>query len=107
MSEARTLRRRQTEIQAILDQRRSEGTTGNPSLLVQTVTISSYPATAGAYYGVQSLRPGGNQNEGAAVTTTARAGFFTALNLGSTVPPVSTIIIITYIDGRWCFKYDG
>lgn len=108
MSESTTNRRRQAEFTEELDSRREDWVAGCPVRLVKTVTVGTYPATAQAYFGVQALRPGGDQKEGAAVTTTVTSRVFFAANTGTVKPPSGTIgIIVTFTGGRWVFRYDG
>jgi hypothetical protein len=80
---------------------------GAPSLLVRTTTITTYPTTAAVYYGCIPQTVSGTQTEGTAGSTATAVGAFLALNLGSAVPPVSTLILATFVPHRWVFRYDG
>lgn len=103
--EATVLRRRVDDLQSLLD-RLPDPAAGPPSLLLKTVAVTSYPAAAGVVYGVQAVRPSGNEVEGATPGFTALTGVFYATNLGSKVPPVGTYVLGACVGGRWVFRYD-
>jgi len=104
----RVIRERTRDIE--IDFAADEGpndTGGNPSCLVQTVAVGTYPTTASAFYMVKRVRPGGIETEGAAVSLTPYGNAFAAANLGTAVPPVGTTDIVTLADGRLSFRWDG
>jgi hypothetical protein len=82
-------------------------TRGAPSLAVQTTTVASYPTAASAFYAVAALTVLGTEVEGGAATITAGTTPFYALNLGTAIPPSGTQVIVTFVDHRWVFRYDG
>ncbi len=90
--------------------RDSDPTLGLISLLASTTTLSKYPTTASSYYACQPLTLLGTEVEGGpgvvSSTSTTSATFF-ALNIGSTVPPSGTQIVVTRVDNRWVFRYDS
>ncbi len=80
---------------------------GASSLLVRTTALRTYPTAAQSYFACQPLTLLGVEIEGGGgVMTPANSTFF-ALNLGSTVPPVGTQLVVTFVGNRWVFRYDG
>lgn len=80
---------------------------GAPCILAQTVAVRSYPGTAASYFGCQPQTILGAEVEGGAATITPDGGTFFALNVGSAVPPVGTLVVATFVGNRWVFRYDG
>lgn len=107
MDDATQLRRRHQELVDTIDQGRPSPSGGGDSVLVKTVTVTTYPTSARAYYGVQRVKPGGPETEGGTPTFTAFGSTFYAANEGSAVPAESTMFKATLLDGRYTFRYDG
>ena len=62
----------------------------------------------GAFYACVPLSIDGPEIEGATASfTTEGTRTMYALNVGTQVPPVGTIIIAHACGGRWTFRYDG
>jgi hypothetical protein len=80
---------------------------GMPCLLAQTRTISSYPRSAQQFFACSPLTVFGLEVEGGTGSLSVEAGTFFGLNLGSAVPPVGTILLATFVENRWVFRYDG
>ena len=81
---------------------------GNPSVLVQTATVSSYPTNASSFFACVPLALDGQETEGAAASFIPDPNrVIYAYNLGTLVPPVNTRLILTACGGRWVFRYDG
>lgn len=77
------------------------------SLVGKTRTISAYPTTAKAWYGIDTNSISGDEAEGAAATFAGRSEpALRALNLGSNIPPVGTVVRVDReAGGRWVFTY--
>jgi hypothetical protein len=80
---------------------------GMPCLVAQTKVQSRYPTSAQVFYACSPLMVLGQEVEGGTGTLTAGSATFYALNLGSTVPPVGTSVLTTFVESRWVFRYDG
>ena len=80
---------------------------GMPCLAAQTTTIARYPTSSQSFYACSPLTILGPEVEGGSGTTTPGTSKFLALNLGSAVPPVGANLLVTYVDNRWVFRYDG
>jgi len=80
---------------------------GSSSLLVRTTTVRTYPTSAQVYYACQPLTLLGTEIEGNAGVSTTTNSIFFALNVGSTIPPVGTQVVVTFVGNRWVFRYDG
>lgn len=109
MQDARILRDRQGAHSDASDAARAGGPEhGNAAMVAQTTYVSSYPTTAAVEFAVIPCDVDGPETEGAAATYVPRTGTLAfALNLGTQVPPVGTIVICHAVGGRWCFRYDG
>jgi hypothetical protein len=75
--------------------------------LCVTCTITTYPTTAAAFYGLQLADAFGTETEGNSVTITPRGGKFLGLNLGTAVPQTGTAITAASDGGTIYFRYDG
>ncbi len=80
---------------------------GMPCQVAHTRTITSYPNSAQAFYACSPLSVLGPEVEGGAGSLSLGSSTFFALNLGSSVPPVGTNLLVTYVDSRWVFRFDG
>jgi hypothetical protein len=70
-----------------------------------TVAITSYPTTAGKFYGVQPQVVTGTETEGSSGTLTNVGTPILAKHVGTTAPPVGTAVVCTFIPYRWQFEY--
>jgi hypothetical protein len=75
--------------------------------LAKTKTVTSYPTAAGKFYAMETQDVLGTQSEGSAATFSGQGDTFYALNLGSAIPPVGTIVEVTHVPHRFVFRYDG
>jgi hypothetical protein len=80
---------------------------GMPCLLARTTTIKSYPSLAQSFYACSPVTILGAEVEGGAGSLTAGTSTFLALNVGSAIPPSGANILVTFVDNRWVFRYDG
>lgn len=101
------LRRRDADLDDAVGRMESPliGTSG--SLLVQTTTITTYPTSAARFYAVQPVWPSGTESENTAGSFTNETDKFLALNIGASIPPSGTKVLIESVGGRWVFRYDG
>jgi hypothetical protein len=105
MDEGQLLRSRARDALDQLDNR-PQDTGGSPgSLLCVTATQTTYPTSAGVFYYVIPVALLGTQAEGSPGVTTADPSGFYALNLGTTIPPVGTQVLVTRVPNRWVFPY--
>ena len=80
---------------------------GSPTLLALTTTIQTYPTSAQSYFACRPLILLGNEIEGGPGSVTPGNATFFALNLGSTIPPSGTQVLVTFVGNRWVFRYDA
>jgi hypothetical protein len=81
---------------------------GAAAVLAQTVTVDTYPTSAGAFYGCNPMGIDGDESEGTAASYTIESdNVFYAWNSGTTVPPEGTLIICHAVGGRWVFRFDS
>jgi hypothetical protein len=101
-------RERHADLEETVDRLQSAADGGTASRLVRTTIITSYPTTAGRFYGCNPVEIDGTETEGSAATYTAdTTQVIWCLNLGTTIPPASTNVIASAVGGRWCFRYDA
>jgi len=105
--EAKRLRIRDAALADVLSQAGHDPSLGMPCLVAQTKTLSSYPASAQRFFACSPLTVLGPEVEGGPGTLTPGTSTFFALNLGLAVPPVGANILVTFIDNRWIFRFDG
>ena len=84
------------------------GDLGNVVLVGQTKKVTTYPTSAGSFYGIVPQVLGGTEVEGGAGSLTPSPGspLIYALNLGGSIPAAGTYVICTFVDSRWTFRYD-
>jgi hypothetical protein len=80
---------------------------GMPCIAAQTKTLATYPTGAQSFYACSPLAVLGTEVEGGLGTMSLGSSTFYALNLGSAVPPIGSNILVTFVDNRWVFRYDG
>jgi hypothetical protein len=108
MNATRVLRERLAADRAAVDRLTPFAEDGAVAVLAQTKAISKYPTVPGAFYACVPLSIDGPEIEGATASfTTEGTRTMYALNVGTQVPPVGTIIIAHACGGRWTFRYDG
>jgi hypothetical protein len=107
MSEARIIRDRHQAAEDQIDRAPSAPPDGARSLLATTTTDVTYPTTAGVFYAVLLTDVSGAETEGATPTFATQSQLFYAVNFGTAVPPVNTVVLIECQCGLWVFRYDG
>jgi hypothetical protein len=105
--DAKRLRVREAAVREDVVRFSSDQAWGSPSLVARTVSVESYPTTAACYYACNPICVLGTEVVGGPAVLTTVAGTFFALNLGSTIPPTGTDILVTFVGNRWAFRYDG
>lgn len=107
LDEARRLRDREATFLDDLSRRDRVPSFGSPSLIVQTRTLRMYPTAAQRFYACVAQTVLGTEVEGGLGNFTPGPATFFALNLGSSIPPVGTYVLATFVESRWVFRYDG
>jgi hypothetical protein len=105
--EAELIRLNDKNLGIINSQSEDDGNGGNTAVVGSTVTITTYPTIAGAFYGMQPQSIFGDEVEGGAGTSTNYGVPFLSYNLGGAIPGNGTQHLNSYIDNRWVFRYDG
>jgi hypothetical protein len=80
---------------------------GAPCMVAQTKTVTTYPTAAGKYFACAPVDVTGAETEGGSGTFTVATTTFYALNLGTAIPVTGTNVLVTFVDNRWTFRYDG
>jgi hypothetical protein len=109
MNDLRILRERVINAEDSLDRSAGFEVFASGAAIVKTTTITTYPTTAIAFYRVVEQVVTGSEAEGATPTVTDASGAqaFTALNVGTQIPPNNTALVVHQAGGRWVFRYDG
>ena len=108
MPDSRIERERQKALSGVLDRVAPFAALGSAALSLTTTTVSTYPATAGAFYASNPTEIDGSEVEGGAASYTADATQVVyALNVGTQIPPAGTQVVANAVGGRWVFRYDG
>jgi hypothetical protein len=106
--EARVLRLRLREMEDEAHRRSGGGGCGQAwTYLLRTVSLGSYPAEAARFFACESVVADGVEAVGEPVTLAAGRGPIFALNVGTTIPPVGTVVAASAVDGYYTFQYDG
>ena len=103
-------RRYTTEEQSLSDdigRRDMSPALSSPSVLAKTTVLTAYPTTAFSYFACLPQSLYGVEQEGATGVVLSGSSSFFALNLGTTVPPVGTLVLATFTGNRWVFRYDA
>ncbi len=80
---------------------------GTPCLVARTTTIATYPTAAQRFYACSPVAVLGPEVEGGAAALSPLASTFFALNLGGTVPPPGTDLVVAFVGNRWVFRHDA
>ena len=104
--ELRTIRRRHAELVGTVMAPLAYAS-GAPAMLALTTTIQTYPTDAQAYFACRPLILLGNEIEGGPGNVTPGSDTFFALNIGSSIPPSGTQVLVTFVGNRWVFRYDA
>jgi hypothetical protein len=107
-NDIRTTRLRQERFEEILDARGSASLDCSYSLALKTTVQKSYPTAAASYFACLIVQYEGPETEGGSATavTPYPNNYVWALNEGSQIPPVGTIVTAHAVGGRWVFLYD-
>ena len=70
------------------------------------VVAGTYPTDAARTYALTPQDLDGDETEGATATFVAGTGTFYAYNLGGSIPPVGSKVVVHAVGGRWCFRWD-
>jgi hypothetical protein len=106
--EDRILRERLANLESY-DDRTSNASSNDcdVSVLAQTSVKSKYPTVAQAIYFLITGALDSKPTEGSAATFTADGGNLFGANVGSSIPPQGTNVIVSSVAGRWVFRFDG
>lgn len=107
LDDARRLRARDEALSDDLSRRNPAPAFGSPSLVAQTKAIAAYPTAAQRFFACTPRTVLGREVEGEAGALTSTGSTLLALNLGSAIPPAGTDVLVTFVDSRWVFRYDG
>jgi hypothetical protein len=105
MSESRIMRSRTADLEQYNDRLAPNANDCDVSVLGQTATKTTYPTVANAVYFINTANLDGSDAEGSTATFVLDSGSLFALNLGGTVPPVGTNVVVTSAGGRWVFRF--
>lgn len=79
---------------------------GSVTASARTVNGGKYPTAASSFFLLVPITALGPEIEGGPVTLTPGSAKFAAYNLGRSIPPIGTDILVTYTRHRWVFRYD-
>lgn len=100
-----TARRRQDDIDRLLEGKPRGPDLGAVTVVGQTGTSGSYPVTARSVYRIELQRIIVTEKEGQPITYQALGRHVYAANLGTSVPPLGTPVEATLIGGKYVFTY--
>jgi hypothetical protein len=84
------------------------GGEGSLAQLLTTITVTTYPTAAGAFYAGNPTYVNGTETEGGiAGYSSDSTRVIYAYNLGTKIPPEGTLVVAHGVGGRWVFRYDG
>lgn len=107
-NEVRVLRRRLEDLESDVGRRGDGPDTGAPVLVGKTSTDGAYPVAINAFYKVELYLTGGELKEGAVPVFTDLNMSEYAVNLGTAVPPLGTLVRIDLLPGgTFGFSYSG
>lgn len=75
------------------------------ALVGRTFSMGNYPNQAQRVYACRVRPPRGRESEGSPGEFESPDQAVFALNLGGTVPPVDTYVLLTLAGGRWVFRH--
>ena len=107
LDESRRLRARDEALADGLTRLDPAPTFGTPSLVAQTKAITTYPTSAQRFFACTPRTVLGREVEGGAGALTSTGATLLALNLGTAIPPAGTDVLVTFVDSRWVFRFDG
>jgi hypothetical protein len=81
---------------------------GAPAMTAKILAGSTgLPTTPAVFFAVQGGIVTGDEAEGGTGTLIGGLATFYALNLGTAIPALGSFVLITYVNSRWVFRYDG
>jgi hypothetical protein len=80
---------------------------GGPCLVLQTTAIKAYPTAAQSFFACVPVSVLGAEVEGGQALLTSLIPTVFAFNLGTTLPPLGTNVIASFVGNRWVFRYDA
>jgi hypothetical protein len=80
---------------------------GNPSVLAITTKLTTYPTAPNVFFACYPIKVLGTEQEGERPDYYTGNVRFLALNLGQTVPPQGTMVLVSSVANRWVFRYDA
>ena len=107
LDDSKRLRLRGDALAEDVERQDADPPIGAPTLLAQTTTRTTYPATAQGFFACLPLTLLGIETEGAPGAISPGDSPFFALNLGGSIPPSGTQIVTTFVGNRWVFRYDA
>ena len=78
---------------------------GSTSWVGKTVTVTTYPTSASAFYAVQREAVSGSEVEGGAATVGNAGGIDLVYNIGASIPAVNTLVLVTSVPNRLVMQY--
>jgi len=103
--DATTLLRRTEALTDRLDAVTVNQTVPGESMVVKTVTVTTYPTSAQRVYGVQAYDVTATESENQTPSYANATSTFYAVNVGAAVPASGTYVVVHKIDGLWVFRY--
>lgn len=104
-AESQRLRLRESHLHDEQTRAHPPSSGGAPCVLAATINDGTYPTSPAVFYACTPLDLIGDETAGSAGTTSTAGATFYALNLGATIPPLGTKVLVTQL-GRWVFRYD-
>jgi hypothetical protein len=103
----RTIRNRHDSLQRDVDRDEGVDPEGSSAMLVVTFTQTTYPVAALSTYACHPVTINGGETEGATPTYIPDTTItLYAVNLGTTIPPPGSYLVVSGAGGRWTFRYD-
>ncbi len=105
-TEAKKLRTRDASAEGSARHAGIDAASPSPTIVAQTKTLSTYPTAAQRFYACKPVVILGAEVEGGSGVITADSSTVMALNIGTSIPPVGTNVILSYCADRWLFAYN-
>lgn len=67
----------------------------------------TYPSTAKSYYRIEKCKVTGTESNGSAVTITGLGVYIYAYNVGTSIPPLDTKLLVRRPSDGWAFRYSA
>lgn len=105
-TEAKRLRTRDASLDGPASGARIDAASPSPVIVAQTKALTTYPTAAQRFYACKPVVVLGAEVEGGAGVITTEPATVMALNIGASIPPVGTNVILSYCANRWLFAYN-